>query len=82
MRNYALNHAVARDAHPAPLLSWLSNWRARRNFTKLLAAGEAVVRQHGFDPDDLKWAITLPLDCNPQIALEDRMFHRALVNPS
>lgn len=77
MRDYAMNRAEMAGSPDASLLAVFRNWLARRQLKKLAADDEASSEYSGITMADLQWAIRLPLDIDPRLALEDRLFHRA-----
>ena len=78
MRDYAINRAIAADSFGVSLVNYYRNWQARRETAKLLKSGDHSLTMGGLTHDDICWALRLPLDQNPRLALEDRAFRRSL----
>ena len=78
MRDYAINRAMAADSLGVSLVNYCRNWQARRETAKLLKSDNHSLTMRGLTRDDICWALRLPLDKNPRLALEDRAFHRSL----
>lgn len=77
MRNYAMNRAeMVGSFDPSPL-ALLRNWLVRRQLMKLRTEDNGASEYNGVSAADLEWAIGLPLNTDPRLALEDRLFRKA-----
>ena len=78
MRDYAINRAMAADSLGVSLVNYYRNWQSRRETAKLLSSDNQSLTVRGLTHADICWALRLPLDQNPRLALEDRAFRRSL----
>lgn len=74
MRNYALTCATMNEQIGNWPMKLLRNWWKRR-ILKRLNAKALFARQ--LSEEDRDWLLALPLDIDPDAALEDRAFRRA-----
>ena len=73
MRDYALTSAEMNGALTASPLDLLRNWLARRRLAQLPASALA---ERGITEADRSWVLSLTLDCDPGLALADRLASR------
>jgi hypothetical protein len=77
MRDYAIQRATASESLGSSLIGLVHNWQARRRIARWLSDGETPDHGLGLSAVDLRWAMRLPLDQNPLVALEDLAFRRS-----
>lgn len=70
MRNYALSSAEMNGTLAAAPADLFRHWLARRRLARL---SPAALTARGLTEADRTWALSLPLDCNPDASLSDRI---------
>lgn len=76
MREYAFTHANATGAVGFSLLTFLVNWRARRDVARLRNCDDRILHQLGIARQDVNQALGLPMTENSRLVLEQLTFAR------